>query len=107
MIAQVRIYTINKGMLDDWIRLFNEQLAPLHEKYGIEIVGAWANRPQNEFVWVRAFEDERDMESKTKAYYASPERDALGDLPGTFLAKLEVRDVDYVFDPAPAPVERR
>ncbi len=104
MIAQVRIYTINKGMMDDWVKLFNEKLAPIHALYGINIVGAWVNRPQNEFVWIRTFENEEDKQEKTKTYNSSPERRALGDLPGTHHAKLEVREVENVFAPQPLTV---
>ncbi len=75
-----------------------------HAKYGIKIIGAWVNRPQNEFVWVRVFEDEADMEAKNKAYSSSPERKALGDLPGQHEAKLEVRTVEDVFAPASLPL---
>jgi len=104
MFAQVRIYTINKGMMDDWIKLFNEQMAPLHEKHGIKIIGAWANRPQNEFVWIRAAESEEDLKEKMKAFMESPERKALGTFPGTHHAKTEVRDTESVYEPVGARV---
>ncbi len=104
MIAQVRIYTINRGMMDSWLKLFNEQLAPNHAKYGITILGAWVNREQNEFVWIRVFEDTADLEAKTQAYYNSPERRALGDLPQSHIAKIEVRTVEDVFQPVAASV---
>lgn len=104
MIAQVRIYTVNKGMMDSWVKLFNEQLAPLHAKYGITIQGAWVNRGQNEFVWIRTFENDADVEAKSAAYYSSPERTAIGDLPGQHIAKIEVRTVEDVLQPAVAAV---
>lgn len=49
MVTQVRIYTINRGMLDSWIELFNAKIVPTSAKFGVHVVGAWANRPQNEF----------------------------------------------------------
>ena len=104
MIAQLRIYTVNKGMMDAWLKLFNEQLAPIHAKYGLNIAGAWVNRPQNEFIWIRTFENEEDMKAKEAAYFASPERRALGDLPPSHHAKIEVRVVEDVFQPAAALV---
>ena len=99
MIAEVRIYTMNKGMLDSFVKLWNEQLAPIHQQYGLKILGAWVNRPQNEFVWIRVFEDEADREQKTKAYMNSPERKAIGDAPQRHEAKIEVRVVEDVFAP--------
>jgi hypothetical protein len=34
MQAQIRIYTINKGELDNFIKHFNEETKPLHDKVG-------------------------------------------------------------------------
>jgi hypothetical protein len=101
VIAEIRIYTVNKGMMDDFVKLWNEKLAPTHAKYGIKILGAWANRPQNEFIWIRSFENEADRDAKLKTYFDSPERSALGDLPPSHMAKMEVRTVEDVFAPGP------
>jgi NIPSNAP len=90
MVTQVRIYTINRGMLDSWIKLFNEKIVPTSAQFGIDIVGAWANRPQNEFIWVRKFESEE----KLKAYESSPERATYTPQTGPHIAKIEVRTVE-------------
>ena len=29
MVSQLRIYTINRGMMDSWVKLFNEQIRPV------------------------------------------------------------------------------
>lgn len=92
MQAQVRIYTINKGELDNFIKHFKEQTQPLHDKVGWPIVATWVNRPQNEFIWVRTYENEADLEAKTKAFRA--EADAAGIVLGTTVAKMEVREVE-------------
>src|SRR5438874_3822788 len=70
IVTQVRIYTINRGMLDSWISLFNEKIVPTSAQYGVKVIGAWANRPQNEFIWVRTF----DSDDTLKTYESSPER---------------------------------
>ena len=28
MYAHLRIYTVNKGMMEDWVKLFNEKVNP-------------------------------------------------------------------------------
>jgi len=99
MITQVRIYTINRGMMDSWIKVFTENIVPNSRKYGINIMGAWVNRRQNEFIWMRSFESEE----KLRIYETSPERTALGDRPGSHIAKIEVRDVEPAYEPAAAP----
>jgi hypothetical protein len=100
MIAQLRIYTVKPGMLDSFVGIFRESLAPLHEQYGIRILGAWVNREANEFIWMRAFPDEASIESMTRTYETSPERKAIGDRPRSHLEKLEVRLVEPVWEPA-------
>lgn len=90
MITQVRIYTVNRGMMDSWIKVFNEKIVPTSASYGVNVIAAWANRPQNEFVWVRTFADEDTL----KRYESSPERAAYSGETGPHLAKIEVRNVE-------------
>jgi quinol monooxygenase YgiN len=90
MVTQVRIYTINRGMLDSWIKLFNEKIVPTSAQFGVQVVGAWANRSQNEFIWVRTFASEETL----KAYEDSPERAAYTGQTGPHIAKIEVRTVE-------------
>ncbi len=66
MIAQLRLYTVKPGQLDAFVSLFRESLAPIHEQYGIRILGAWVNREANEFIWLRAFPDEASIEPMTR-----------------------------------------
>ena len=42
MISQLRIYTINRGMIDQWVKHFTENLVPLQEGQGIKIGAAFA-----------------------------------------------------------------
>ena len=34
MLTQIRIYTINKGEMDNFLTHFKEEIMPLHEKIG-------------------------------------------------------------------------
>ena len=95
MLSQIRIYTINKGQMDAFLRHFKEEVMVVHEKIGLPIVGTWVNRPQNEFIWVRTFKDEADREAKGKAFQA--EIKAAGIKLGENVAKMEVRDVQPAF----------
>jgi len=42
MTSQLRMYTINLGMMNAWVKLFTESLVPIKEKHGIKIEGMWA-----------------------------------------------------------------
>ena|SRR5438477_3730204 len=92
MVTQVRIYTVNRGMLDSWVKHFNENIVPTSAKFGVHVLGAWVNRPQNEFIWIRAFESEDALDK----YEKSPERAAYLPTNREHLAKTEFRNVEDV-----------
>ena len=95
MISQIRIYTINKGEMDNFLKHFKEEIMPLHEKIGVPIVGSWVNRPQNEFIWVRTYKDKAEIEAKTKEFQTAVA--AAGVKLGGNVAKMEVREAESLF----------
>lgn len=96
MVYQLRIYTINRGMMDSWVNLFNEHIRPLHDRLGIPVQSTWVNAERTEFIWIRQFNDASEIQSKEAEYFASPERTALADRPTSHIAKMEVRVIDSV-----------
>ena len=96
MIAQIRTYTINKGMMDSWLDLFDREIRPIHDSVGIPIVATWVNADRTDFIWVRTFETAQEIPAKEEAYFASPGRKALGDIPTNHIAKIDVRLVEEV-----------
>ena len=68
MISQLRIYTINKGMTDQWVKHFTEVLVPMQENLGIKIGGMWVNEDKNQFIWTRSFADAEDLKAKEAAF---------------------------------------
>lgn len=90
MITQFRLYTINRGMLDSWIKVFNEKIVPTSAQFGVRVQAAWVNRPQNEFLWVRTF----DTEETLKRYEESAERATYRGETSSHIAKTEVRTVE-------------
>ena len=87
MISQIRIYTINKGEMDNFLKHFKDEIMVLHQKIGVPIVGTWVNRPQNEFIWVRTYKDKAELEAKTKEFQAAVA--AAGVKLGANVAKME------------------
>ncbi|MBV9170357.1 MAG: NIPSNAP family protein [Chloroflexi bacterium] len=92
MVTQVRTYTVKDGMLDSWVKHFNDKIVPTSAKYGVKVLGAWVDRTQNTFVWVRQF----DSEDALKRYEESPERAAYLPVNKEHLAKTEFRNVEDV-----------
>ncbi len=92
MLAQIRIYTINRGEMDTFLKHFEDDVIPLHETAHWPVVSSWVNRPQNEFIWIRTHTDAADLEAKTKAFQDA--RAAANIQLGGSVAKMEVREVE-------------
>ncbi len=95
MLSQIRIYTINKGEMDAFLKHFKEEIMGVHQRIDVPIVGAWVNRAQNEFIWIRSYKDKADLEAKGKAFQAAVA--AAGIKLGANVAKMEVREVETAF----------
>ncbi len=102
MLAQIRIYTINRGEMDAFLQHFAEHTAGLHEKVGIPIVGMWVNRPQNEVIWIRTFADEQDRDARQQAFREAAA--AAGVQLGGNVAKMEIRETEPVSLPVASAV---
>ena len=71
MVSQLRIYTINRGQMDSWLKVFNEDLRPLLAEHGIQVDGTWVDTENERFIWVRSFTDQADLERKEASFYGS------------------------------------
>jgi hypothetical protein len=88
--------------MDNFLKEFQAVAIPLHEKVGIPIIASWVDRAQNEFIWVRRFEDQADREQKLKAFREWPEMADIRNRVAIKIAKMEVHDVEGAFAPSPA-----
>ena len=91
MVSQLRIYTINRGMMEQWTKYFTENLVPMQEKHGIKIDGMWVNENGNQFIWIRSFADAEDMKAKEAAFYGSQEWRGAMEHARSHLARTEVQ----------------
>ncbi len=96
MASQLRIYTINPGMMESWLKFFDENIRPIHAKLGMPVEHTWVNAEANEFVWVRRFRSIEEIQEQQQGYLDSPERKALGDTPRQYIAKGEIRVIEPV-----------
>ena len=67
-IAHLRTYTINKGMMDEWLDLF-PVLVPLMKDAGITVESNWVNEERTQFIWIRSYGD--SIEECEAAFYGS------------------------------------
>jgi hypothetical protein len=89
MTTQLRIYTINRGALQDFAREWQAQIRPLRTKLGFQVLGAWTVEATNQFVWLLAYEGPQPWDAADSAYYQSPERGALEPDPARHIARSE------------------
>ena len=94
---QMRTYTINKGMMDSWLELFETGIKPAHEAMGIPVVATWVNADRTQFIWVRRFNDGDDVPAKEAEFRNSPGFKALGGQPGNHIAKMDVQAMDGAY----------
>jgi hypothetical protein len=86
---QLRIYTINRGRLDDFADAWLEGVYPLRLRHGFKIPAAWLIRETNQFVWVLGYDGPEDWDAAQAAYYGSTERTSLEVDPLQFIARGE------------------
>ena len=82
MTYQLRMYKVKPGQLDEFITVWREQVVPVRRDKGFEIVGAWADREENRFVWVVGGEH---FVQREREYYDSPEKAAMDPNPADYL----------------------
>lgn len=98
MPTEVRIYTIKPGKLDEFIELFKNDIVPTSAAFGVRVHGAWRHDAENEFVWVRSYDDEATLER----YSNSPERAVYTPKTQACVESMAVRVVESVVGPLPA-----
>jgi hypothetical protein len=89
MVTQLRIYTINKGKLDEFVKAWFKGVYPLRLKLGFKVDGAWTVKATNQFVWILRHDGPEDWQTKQEDYYNSPERKALTPDPVQLIARIE------------------
>ncbi len=90
---QMRSYTINKGMMDSWIKLFESGIKPAHEAVGMPVVATWVNADHNQFIWVRRFPEGADVPAKEAEFRESEGFKALNP-PFDHIAKMDVQNME-------------
>lgn len=95
MPAQLRIYDIRPGLLDDWVARFHAEIVPPRRAYGFEVLGPWINREDSQFVWIVSYEGELGWEEAVDRYYKSPERQAISFDPMDYITNMDTRMLEF------------
>ena len=98
-VVQLRLYTIDKGRLDEFAQAWQTGVYPLRRKLGYEIPFAAKIPATNQFIWLLTYSGAETWESKEAAYYGSPERKLLSPDPAQWIARPEQLMVIPVVEP--------
>lgn len=94
MLHQLRIYKIEEGKFDEFLRLWLAGVFTTRQAKGWD-VQAWAVREKGELVWILSrdctLEEWEEME---KEYYSSPERKSLSPDPAQYIVAGEERWIE-------------
>lgn len=72
MILEVRRYEIEPGRRDEFVRFFDEEVAPEMRACGMHIVGQFVSvEDDTTFVYLRAFESQEQRDRQSEAFYES------------------------------------
>lgn len=96
MKTQLRIYTINKGGLEQFALEWKQRLKPLREQFGFRVLGAWDVPSTNQFVWIMALEDSKNWDELDAAYFHSQERKTMQPDPARLIARMENHFVEAI-----------
>jgi len=85
---QLRRYDVAEGKMDEFLSIF-PAVVDARRSVGFAVVGAWANREDNTFVWIVSTDAPGGIDALAKAYYSSPLRAAITPEPASLLDKIE------------------
>ncbi|HUF72971.1 MAG TPA: hypothetical protein VMR74_08745 [Gammaproteobacteria bacterium] len=83
---ELRVYTINRGRLDDFVEAWREGVYPLRLEQGFKIPAAWVSRENNQFIWILGYDGPLSWDAAQSAYYGSSQRQDLDVDPLDFIA---------------------
>ncbi len=69
---ELRQYKVLPGEVDEWVRIMEQEIIPVHVSKGMVIRGSFRGETDDSvYVWLRRFESEAEREAQYKAVYES------------------------------------
>lgn len=99
---QWRRYTVQEGMLDQFIKEWEEHLVPLRLKFGYQVHQAWRLPEADSLLWLVSYEGPKSWEEVFEEFRTSDDRKAIEPDPARLLVKAEA----WIAEPASASGSR-
>ena len=72
MLFELRLYRMRPGQRDAWVTFMEEEIIPFQASKGMVIVGSFVGeQDQDQYVWIRRFENEEERVAQYAAVYES------------------------------------
>jgi hypothetical protein len=84
---QLRVYRVEPGRLDDFVREWRESILPLREELGFSVLGPWIAPEESRFVWLLGYDG--DIREANGRYYRSEKRGAMDPDPARLLTDVQ------------------
>jgi hypothetical protein len=84
---QLRIYKIAPPSMADWVAGWRQEIVPLRAAHGFDVVGAWTNEADHEFVWIVAGGDGHGSFAERERAYQEA-RAGIAFNPGDFIESV-------------------
>ena len=91
MSAQLRIYDIKPGMMEEFASKVDEELIPIRLDYGFRRSGPWIVEENYQYVWIVHYDGEEPFEDVDKSYYADPRRGEMSFNPMDYIDRVDAR----------------
>ena len=88
MPAELRVYEIASGHMDEFQELFRSEITPAREACGFEVIGPWIREAENEFVWIAGYDGPLSWDEAVQSYYDSPGRAGVSKDPMTMIESV-------------------
>lgn len=70
---ELRQYKIRRGKMAEWLKMFDEEVAPFQISKGMVVCGSFHGETDDSiFVWIRRFNTEKERARLYKAVYEDP-----------------------------------
>ena len=72
MTAQLRIYDIKPGMMEEFAAKIDEELIPIRLDYGFRRSGPWIVEENYQYVWIVHYDGEETLQGSQQALLRRP-----------------------------------
>ncbi|MFQ5554774.1 MAG: hypothetical protein ACE5GC_05320 [Acidimicrobiia bacterium] len=91
MPAELRVYEIARGRMEEFTDLFNTEIVPAREAAGFDVIGPWIRDAETEFVWIAGYNGPLTWDEAVQSYYDSPGRSAISKDPMSMIESVTTK----------------